>query len=73
MTNQELAQELWFEYKQSLGLAMYGRHRVAGYVKRVKNLAKKISLSNEGNISAIMYLDHIGLWLNLDMNSYFLK
>jgi hypothetical protein len=73
MTNQEKAQELWFEYKQSLGLAMYGKRRIAGYIRRVKNLAGKVSLSNQKNIPTIMYLDHIGLWLDIDLNSYFLR
>ncbi|MHA1942733.1 MAG: hypothetical protein ACW99F_17215 [Candidatus Hodarchaeales archaeon] len=67
MSNQEKAYELWFEYKSSLGLAMYGKRRIAGYIQRVKNLAKRISLLDETNIPAIMYLDHIGLWLDIDL------
>lgn len=75
MTNAEKkakAKSLWLEYKKEY-LAFYGRRRVAGYKCRLKNLAGHIDLASTdlNEIGAIMYLDQVALWLDMNLTPGF--
>ncbi len=68
------ARKLNEEYKSTY-LMLYSPKRKAGYIRRLKSLASKISLSATGkdtNLSvATMLLDQIGLWVDLDLTPHF--
>jgi len=65
----EQAKALREEYKNQW--YFYSPARKAGLVRRVKNLASKINrncAADTPEAIAMMYLDHIALWLDLDLN-----
>jgi len=68
----EKAKQLWLEYKNTSGLLLYSPRQRIGYITRIKNVAKQVSKSSleNNNISALIYLGHIEIWLDLDLNSY---
>ena len=74
-TLKKQARALNAEYKLS-HLMFYSLRRKAGYIRRLKNLAGKISLSaaadKDTNLSvAAMLLDQVGLWMDLDLTPHF--
>jgi hypothetical protein len=64
----EKAKALRFEYREHW--YYYNARRKAGFIQRVRNLAANISNQAEAGTPealAMMYLDHIATWLNLDL------
>ncbi len=60
------AQELFQEYKKSWNLNGYSNRRRQGYITRVKNVAKKVSLDSEDTLT-IMRLTHLETRLGIEL------
>jgi len=64
----EKAKTLYDEYKKDF--VFFSRWQKSGFIRRLKNLAGKIDVSENSNLDhrqAAMYLDHLALWLSLDL------